>query len=449
MKNLQNILTISGASWYAFVSLLALSTFFLTIVAPVAKGQNNNLKKPTIVLVHGAYADGSSWSKVIPMLQAKGYTVISVQNPLTSLADDVAATNRIIDQQTEPVLLVGHSWAGVVITEAGNNAKVKGLVYVSGLAPDSGQSLVDVTTGFPPSAAPVIKDEGGYLSLSEAAYMKYFAPDLPPSEQKLLAATQVTWFNGCLTDKVTKAAWHDKPSWWVIGTNDQMVNPQLQEKMAANIKAKVTKVSTSHVAMLADPKAVTNVIIAAADKIGSGKAGNGGVAQTDGAQTEAVNKENTPLAQTTSQELPAGIAANLTVRDVVGPAGIVPITGEPPVKLFIDAPLTDSLSKGRVVIQYRAENLRIEPVFGQSALSVSPRIGHIHVTVDDAAWHWLDASGEPLVITGFTPGPHKVLIELVNAAHQTLDYGVVNFEIPVRSLTKNDLKADGFRKLPD
>ena len=274
MKNLVLISTASGVSWYGFGLLTAVILLFLAAAVPVATAQNSVVKKPTVVLVHGAYADGSSWSKVIPMLQAKGYTVVSVQNPLTSLADDVAATNRVINQQTEPVLLVGHSWAGVVITEAGNNPKVKGLVYVSGIAPDSGQSLVDVTAGFPPSAAPVIKDEGGFLSLSEAAYMKYFAPDLPVTEQKWLAATQVTWFNGCLTDKVTRAAWRDKPSWWVIGTKDQMVNPKLQEKMGVYIKAKITQAPTSHVVLLAAPKAVTDVIIAASDKIQSGGSNN-------------------------------------------------------------------------------------------------------------------------------------------------------------------------------
>jgi hypothetical protein len=131
-----------------------------------------------------------------------------------------------------------------------------------------------------------------------------------------------------------------------------------------------------------------------------------------------------------------------------GPAGIVPITGEPSAKILIDPPLSDSLAKGRVVIRYRAENVRIEPVYGPPALAVSPRLGHIHVTVDDVPWHWLDASGEPLVITGLTAGPHKVLIELVNAAHQTLDYGVVRFEVPYRSLTPNNPKADGFRAAP-
>lgn len=428
MKNLVLILTALGVSKYEFGLLVAFILLFLAAMIPAANAQNSNVKKPTIVLVHGAYADGSSWSKVIPMLQAKGYTVVSVQNPLTSLADDVAATNRVIDQQNEPVLLVGHSWAGVVITEAGNNPKVKGLVYVSGLAPDSGQSLTDVTAGFPPSAAPVTKDEGGFLSLPESSYMKYFAPDLPLAEQKLLAATQVTWFNGCLTDKVTKAAWHDKPSWWVIGTNDQMVNPKLQEKMAANIKAKVTKFPTSHVAMLVDPKAVTGVIINASEKIQPGSSGGASIADmkpnlTDDAAIEKVSFD---------------------------PAPVVPL-GSPqrPARLFVDSPIAEALAAGRVVIRYKAENLRIAQVFGRNALDVSPRIGHIHVTVDDSPWHWLDASGEPLTITGLNPGQHKVLIELVNAAHQTLDYQVVNFEITKRSLVPTDPNADGFRSAPE
>src|SRR5438105_12271639 len=119
-----------------------------------------------------------------------------------------------------------------------------------------------------------------------------------------------------------------------------------------------------------------------------------------------------------------------TARDIRGPAGVVPLAREPAAKIVIDPPLADSLAHGRVVIQYRAENLRIVPVFGPAALDVSPRIGHIHVTVDDAPWRWADASGEPLIINGLPAGPHKVLIELVNANHQTLHKGVVNFVIP-------------------
>jgi hypothetical protein len=119
-----------------------------------------------------------------------------------------------------------------------------------------------------------------------------------------------------------------------------------------------------------------------------------------------------------------------TAREIRGPAGVVPLASEPPAKIIIDRPLADSLAHGRVVIQYRTENLRIVQVFGPAALDVSPRIGHIHVTVDDAPWRWADASGEPLIINGLRSGPHKILIELVNANHQTLDQGMVNFVIP-------------------
>lgn len=395
--------------------------------------------KPDIVLVHGAFADGSSWSKVIALLQAKGYHVVSVQNPTTSLADDVAATERVINQQTGPVVLVGHSWAGVVITQAGNNSKVKALVYVDASAPDSGQSITDAAAGVPaePGASSAIKDENGFLMLPDAAVRRYFAQDLSPAEQGIIVATQTPWAIGCLSDKITYAAWRDKPSWWVIGKNDHMIAPKLQEKMAARIKARVTKLPTSHLAMLADPQAVTAVIIAAADKIQSEKFGKR-VAVTNNAAADAVYR----LA-------PMQVSAVVrTASEMRRPAAVVPLASEASVKLIIDPPLADLLAHGRVVIQYRTENLRIVQVFGPAALDVSPRIGHIHVTVDDAPWHWLDASGEPLTITGLPAGPHKVLIELVNAAHQTLDYGVVNFEVPQRSLTKNDPNADGFRAAP-
>lgn len=426
-----------GAAFAIIFSIITCVGVVIHAQTTVATGQ---AAKPDIVLVHGAFADGSSWSKVISMLQAKGYQVVSVQNPTASLADDVAATERVINQQTQPVVLVGHSWAGVVITQAGNNSKVKALVYVDASAPDSGQSISDAAAGVPaePGAGAAIKDENGFLTLPDAAVRQYFAQDLSPAEQGIIVATQTPWAIGCLSDKVTHAAWRDKPSWWVIGENDHMIAPKLQEKMAARMKAKVTKLPIGHLAMLADPQAVTAVIIAAADKVQFGKFGRG-VAVTNSAAADDAGFS------------PATVQASAVVQtasEVRVPAPVVPLASEAPVKLIIDPPLADSLAHGRVVIQYRTENLRIVQVFGPAALDVSPRIGHIHVTVDDAPWHWLDASGEPLTITGLTAGPHKVLIELVNAAHQTLDYGVVNFEVPLRSLTKNDPKADGFRTAP-
>ncbi len=286
-----------------------------------------------------------------------------------------------------------------------------------------------------------MKDENGYLLLPEDAVRKYFAQDLSHADQGIIAATQTPWAIGCLTDKVTKAAWRDKPSWWVIGEYDHMINPKLQEQMAATLKAKVTKVKTGHLAMLADPKAVTEVIIDAAKNVEAGKTVDGRTASKSPTANDTAL--NIPVSFTTPPE-PSFESA----RAVRGPAGVVPISGEPAARIIIDPPLADSLAAGRVVIQYRAENVRIEQVFGRNALDVSPRIGHVHVTVDDLPWHWLDASGEPLVITGMNAGRHKVLIELVNAAHQTLDYGIVSFNIPVRSLTPNDPNADGLRKLP-
>jgi pimeloyl-ACP methyl ester carboxylesterase len=427
----------------ALAALFCTSTAIHAALAETA----DQIGKPSIVLVHGAFADGSSWSKVIPLLQAKGYHVVSVQNPTTSLADDVTATERVLNQQTGPVVLVGHSWAGVVITQAGNHSKVKALVYVDASAPDSGQSITDAAVGIPqePGASAAIKDENGFLLLPDAAVERYFAQDLSQAEQGIVSATQIPWYIGCLSDKVTHAAWHDKPSWWVIGEYDHMIAPNLQAKMAATIKAKVTKLPTSHLAMLADPRAVTAVILAAADKVQSGKFAGGPAPTNDAASRTDSNPA--PVVSPVFR-VPTQTAFAQTVREVRGPAAVVPLSGEPSVKLIIDPPLPDSLAHGRVVLQYRAENLRIVQVFGPAALDVSPRIGHIHVTVDDAPWHWLDASGEPLTITGLPAGPHKVLIELVNASHQTLDYGVVNFEVPYRSLTPNDPKADGFRSAP-
>lgn len=245
----------------------ALATLFAFTGTSMAA--ENTLSSKTVVLVHGAWADGSSWNKVIPLLQAKGLHVVAVQNPLSSLADDVAATNRVINMQNGPVILVGHSWAGVVITEAGNNAKVAALVYVAAFAPDSGQSINDLIDGFPPAPyqATMSKDERGFLYLSPESVAQYFAPDQSPETQKVMAATQAPWFYGCLADKVTKASWHDKPSWWVLSTNDQILDPRLQEGMANAAKSTVTRVASSHVAMLSKPTEVAAAILAAANSV--------------------------------------------------------------------------------------------------------------------------------------------------------------------------------------
>lgn len=237
--------------------------------ADVAPALQHRLKGTNVVLVHGAFADGSSWRRVIPLLEARGLHVVAVQNPLSSLEDDAAATKRVVDQQTGPVVLVGHSWAGVVISQAGNDDKVKSLVYVAAFAPDDGQSIADITKGQPPAswANELHKDSAGYLTLSDKAIRRDFAPDVPAVEQRIVAATQGPWFSGATADKVEQAAWHTKPSYFVVASRDRMIDPQLQETMAKHIGATVVRIDGSHVPMLSHPKAVADAIVAAAERV--------------------------------------------------------------------------------------------------------------------------------------------------------------------------------------
>lgn len=228
-----------------------------------------DLKGTNVVLVHGAFADGSSWDKVIPLLEARGLHVVAVQNPLSSLKDDAAATQRAIEQQNGPVVLVGHSWAGVVISQAGNDDKVKALVYVAAFAPDNGQSINDMLKGLPAPAwvSALRKDSAGFLTLSDDAIIHDFASDLPLAQARVVAATQGPWFSGCTDDKVTQAAWHNKPSWYVLTGKDRMIAPALQASMAKQIGATVVKTDASHVVMVSQPQKVAAAIIEAAEKV--------------------------------------------------------------------------------------------------------------------------------------------------------------------------------------
>jgi pimeloyl-ACP methyl ester carboxylesterase len=220
----------------------------------------------TVVLIHGAFADGSSWDKVIPLLHAKGLKVVAVQNPLTSLADDVAAGKRVIDGQSGPVILVGHSWGGTVITELGNDDKVAALVYVAAFAPDAGESTSDLGKGGPPppGSATIRADGAGFLYLTPEGVAKNFAQDLPASQTKIMAATQGPIFAKAFDEKVTKAAWKSKPSWSIIAEHDRMIQPDLERAMAKKINAKITSLPTGHVPMQSRPKEVAAVILAAA-----------------------------------------------------------------------------------------------------------------------------------------------------------------------------------------
>lgn len=222
-----------------------------------------------IVLVHGAFADGSSWSRIIPILHAKGFNVIAVQNPLISLEEDVAATKRAIALMNGPVLLVGHSYGGVVITEAGNDPKVAGLLYVCSLVPNDGQSVVDVISAFPPApgSAEFKQDASDFLSLSSKGINTHFAQDLNAEDRNTIFVTQVPWAAKATTTKISKAAWKSKPSWFIIGTEDRMVTPELARAEAKMIEAKTLELKSSHVPMMSMPAKVAAYIISAANEL--------------------------------------------------------------------------------------------------------------------------------------------------------------------------------------
>jgi pimeloyl-ACP methyl ester carboxylesterase len=222
-----------------------------------------------IVLVHGAFADGSSWSKVVAQLQAKGYHVIAVQNPLTSLADDVAATRRSIAQMDGPVLLAAHSFGGMVISEAGKDPKVAGLLYVAALVPEEGQSANDVNGSMPTTG--VEKEfkisQDGFASLSVKAVNEHFAPDASPEERNLIFATQVPLSGAEAAEKVYSPAWKTKPSWYIVAAKDRVINPDLERFKAKLIKATTIELNSSHVPMVSQPKKVADFIITAAGQL--------------------------------------------------------------------------------------------------------------------------------------------------------------------------------------
>jgi pimeloyl-ACP methyl ester carboxylesterase len=223
-----------------------------------------------VVLVHGAWADGSSWSKVIPLLSAAGLHVVAVQNPLSSIADDVASTNRLINAQDGPVLLVGHSYGGAVITEAGNNPKVVGLVYVAAFAPEEGETLGGMAQKFPPTPTfgEIQPIEDGYLLLTHKGIFDYFAQDLAPAEKQLVLAAQGATQGAILSTPITKAAWHSKPTWFVIASNDQAISPEQEISTAKRMGAKTLTIASSHLPMLSHPQQVADFIIQAAASLG-------------------------------------------------------------------------------------------------------------------------------------------------------------------------------------
>jgi pimeloyl-ACP methyl ester carboxylesterase len=234
----------------------------VTTAALFAQAQLPASVVKNIVLVHGAFADGTSWSKVITSLEAKGYHVVAVQNPLTSLADDVAATNRIIALQDGPIILVGHSWGGAVITQTGNDPKVAGLVYVAAYAPDAGQSANDASTpfGMTEGQKSIRVDSQKFASMTPEGILENFAQELPMGERRLVLAVQGQSYGPMFDEKLTVAAWKNKPSWVVISANDRMLPPAMEESSAKKMGATTTTLPTCHLAMLEEPEKVAAVI---------------------------------------------------------------------------------------------------------------------------------------------------------------------------------------------
>ena len=242
----------------------------LIIIGPATKvtaQEQPTAGAKTVLLIHGAWADGSSWSKVIPLLEAKGLHVVAVQIPLTSFADDVAATQRAIALEDGPILLVGHSYGGAVITEAGNDPKVAGLVYVSAVAPDKGETALGLITSVPtPIDSELRPDKSGFLKLTPKGIAEDFAQDLSSKEIEILTSTQVPTSVTAMKGAVTVPAWKSKPSWYVVAANDRAISPDLEAAQAKRIGATTTTVLSSHVSMLAQPSEVAGVILDAASK---------------------------------------------------------------------------------------------------------------------------------------------------------------------------------------
>ena len=228
--------------------------------------QDQQSRRLRIVLVHGGFVDGSGWQGVYEELRREGYDVSIVQNPTISLDDDVTATRRVLTAQAGTTLLVGHSYGGVVITEAGNHPTVAGLVYVAAFAPDRGESVAALIKDPPPGAPvpPIVQGEDGFLWLDKAKFADSFAADVAPNVAAFMADSQVPWGVGALTGAVGEPAWKEKPSWYLVATDDRMIPPAAQRAMATRAGATVTEVDGSHAIYVSQPKAVAAVIAGAA-----------------------------------------------------------------------------------------------------------------------------------------------------------------------------------------
>jgi pimeloyl-ACP methyl ester carboxylesterase len=223
------------------------------------------VKARNVVLVHGLFADGSCWSEVIARLQATGLNATAVQNPLTTLPDAVASAHRVLERQDGPTVLVGHSFSGMIVTEAGVHPKVSALVYVAARAPDAGEDYTALAKTFPtPPASAGIVFDGDEGRLSESAFLRDFAGDLPEAKAKVLYAVQEPFHKALLTGKTAHAAWRSKPSFYAVSTEDRTINPDLERFMAKRMGAKTIEVKASHLSLISHPDEITNLILEAA-----------------------------------------------------------------------------------------------------------------------------------------------------------------------------------------
>jgi len=236
-------------------------SFILMMLSAVAAAQQ--MPQKTVVLVHGAFADASGWSRVIPILERDGYFVTAVQIPLTSLSDDVATAKRVVDAQKGPVVLVGHSYGGAVITgAAAGSQNVKALVYLAAFAPDAGEPLGEPGKKFaqPPLNSALIPDAAGSLYIDRAKFHDAFCKDLPEAEARVMAATQKPLASSVFEASVPTAAWRTIPSWYVVSSQDQAINPDLERFYAKRMGAKTSEIAASHVAFLSHPEEIAKVI---------------------------------------------------------------------------------------------------------------------------------------------------------------------------------------------
>jgi pimeloyl-ACP methyl ester carboxylesterase len=222
-----------------------------------------------IVLVHGGFVDGAGWEGVYKILKGKGHNASIVQNPTISLEDDVAVTKRLLAAQQGPVILVGHSYGGAVITEAGNDRKVAALVYIAAFAPDKGESVGSLIQGFPTGGPqpPILPPQDGFLFLDKAKFPASFAADVDPEKAAFMADSQVPWGLGAISGTIIEAAWRTKPSWYLVTTEDKMIPPDAQRAMSKRAGTTVVEVKGSHAIYVSQPSAVADLIEQAATKV--------------------------------------------------------------------------------------------------------------------------------------------------------------------------------------